>query len=685
MLLTEEIDSEDSEDEDFEPNYQNEEDESLFQTEFEQILPNEISKLIEETNGVDFYEPSTESRKIPKIEEIEEEVYKDFLKAFDQKDELKEEEEDDPDFVLSEEEKPNKEVEEYRFDQAVKVSSKELSSLFFQPKIITSSSSSSFASSSAAVHVLPIPSTRRGKKPKPILIQPFQPIKPMTTSSEEQCQINLTEEIQNKIESQIKTHFQLLLQMYAVMMKDYLLETKSKDLLDEQQKLIIELSEKRKYAMFWKSLVLSRNALNDDDSKRITRSQTRFPQKLELMANIHSVYDFQGFELLDSFLKSIQNTSTAVVSSPNFLKIVLTPFLDKGYFDPNIMEVDWNKKLKTNTFTSAEDRLLAMGLEKFGTQEWENIQKYYLPTKTLKQLVNRYKNMSSVRGGSENPIKLFSKSKKQKDVHSFISPDWDLKIGNPFLPAAGETTKKRKNWVENSDQWKPILNPEIQPKEPLPLSTNNRLPASRVAKIAPVNFQSALPKVNPNVKNIVNVSAGGVVNNNSGIVSNNGMFGGSDSLGGFLNEFSNNSLDWGTLIPNLKPNNIQTNPIIQFDVEDIDSASDDDESFLNKFDDLDTEKYSLMDSMQKSLDANQKQDKIEFEIEDIDSDEEIERKKPWNESEDRLILEYWSNGRNTLKDWKELVDSKKIIRNLDEIQERYQMLKRICYENQNSS
>jgi hypothetical protein len=676
MLLTEDIDSEDSEDEDFEPNLQNEEEEYLFQTEFEQILPSEISNLIEETNSVDFYEPTTETKKMIKIEEKEDEVYKDFLKAFDQKDELEEEEEDDPDFVLSEEEKPNKEIEEYRFDQAVKVSSKELSSLFFQPKIITNSSSSSYASSPAAVHVLPIPSTRRGKKPKPILLQPFQPIKPMATGLEEPNQINLTEEVQNKIESQIKTHFQLLLQIYSVMMKDYLLETKSKDLLDEQQKLIIELSEKRKYAIFWKSLVLSRNALNDDDSKRITRSQTRFPQKLETMANIHSVYDFQGFELLDSFLKSIQNTSSEIVSSPNFLKIVLSPFLDKGYFDPAIMEIDWNKKLKTNTFTSAEDRLLAMGLERFGTQDWEMIQKYYLPTKNVKQLTNRYKNMSSVRGGSENPIKLFSKSKKQKDVNSFIAPDWDLKIGNPFPPiAGGETTKKRKNWVENTDQWKPLrLNPELQPKEVLPL------PVNRVTKIAPVNFQSVL-KVNPvpNGRNPLTSGVGASVNSNLSNVN----VGGSDSLGGFLNEFSNNSLDWGTLLP-VRPNVIQTNPTIQFDTEDIDSASDD-ESFLTKFDVLDAEKYSLMDSMQKSLEATQKQDKIEFEVEDIDSDEELERKKPWNESEDRLILEYWSNGRNTLNDWKELVDSKKIIRNVDEIQERYKMLKRICYENQNSS
>ena len=56
-------------------------------------------------------------------------------------------------------------------------------------------------------------------------------------------------------------------------------------------------------------------------------------------------------------------------------------------------------------FTPAEDRLLAIGLEKFGTRGFNDIQKHILPTKSITQLFNRYKNMSSSRA-INNPLKV---------------------------------------------------------------------------------------------------------------------------------------------------------------------------------------------------------------------------------------------------------------------------------------
>eukprot|EP00118_Oscarella_pearsei_P016235 m.153485 g.153485 ORF g.153485 m.153485 type:complete len:255 (+) comp38621_c0_seq27:1284-2048(+) len=58
------------------------------------------------------------------------------------------------------------------------------------------------------------------------------------------------------------------------------------------------------------------------------------------------------------------------------------------------------------SFTQAEDNLMAIGLDRFSRKQWDLIQTQVLPTKTIKQLKIRFKNLCSARF-VENPVKLW--------------------------------------------------------------------------------------------------------------------------------------------------------------------------------------------------------------------------------------------------------------------------------------
>eukprot|EP01080_Neovahlkampfia_damariscottae_P000209 gene209-4455_t len=675
MLLSEDIDSEDEEDEDFEPINQIEDDENLFlNSEFDQILPQEISNLIAETESLSQQTSPTITQKTELTKGKEDfdsndSVYKKFLQSFDPTLELDfDEEDDDSDYTFSEDERvpePVQEIEEYRKDHGVKVSSQELTSLFV-PK-----------------YKFPIPSTRRGKKFKPKVIKSFQPIKPLVPAMDdkETNVIPLTEDIHKTIEKQIKIHLQLLLQVYSVLKKDYLLNSKSKYELDEQRKLIIEIQERRKHALFWKSF----RASFDEESKRMTRSQKKFPLNVNLMLNVHSVFDFQGFELVDNFMETMKQLDKQVVNSEKYFEIVFKPFLDKKYFDKELLKIDTEKK-KNVTFTNAEDSLLALGLEKYGTTRWASIKINVLPTKSEKQLINRYKNMCQ-RGSSNNPIKLWMSTKKF--MKKSLSENEEVLLrrgialyGNEFelistnlLPERPPSFLK-KAWLELNDNniQKESNNVVIIP--PIPQNffkeskelNQNLTTFPNTMQSRPQNFKLALSR-NPVIQQIKPIQQTIQTKQNLSIL---------DVPDISLPDFSNQSIDWSQ-IGNSK------NGEISFDYEDIDSDEDDsNHEVLHPFDVENVEKYSLLDSLQKSLEPPLSSSQIEFETEDIDSssDEEIEDSQciPWTESEDRLILRMWSKGKNKTEDWKSVIESKELNRSLNEVKERYQMLKKVGYE-----
>lgn len=62
---------------------------------------------------------------------------------------------------------------------------------------------------------------------------------------------------------------------------------------------------------------------------------------------------------------------------------------------------------RNDSFLESEDRLLLLGLRRYGLGNWEKIQATLLPTRTAKQLSTRYKNLSARRAPS-TPIKEFA-------------------------------------------------------------------------------------------------------------------------------------------------------------------------------------------------------------------------------------------------------------------------------------
>lgn len=61
---------------------------------------------------------------------------------------------------------------------------------------------------------------------------------------------------------------------------------------------------------------------------------------------------------------------------------------------------------RMDSFLAVEDRLLVIGLRRFGLGNWEKIQSNFLPTRTTKQLKVRYKNLTN-RKAASNPVKAF--------------------------------------------------------------------------------------------------------------------------------------------------------------------------------------------------------------------------------------------------------------------------------------
>lgn len=77
-------------------------------------------------------------------------------------------------------------------------------------------------------------------------------------------------------------------------------------------------------------------------------------------------------------------------------------FFKADLMPPTFCSKPSNTRLR---FTPAEDDLLALGLYRFGDKSFEQIQRTLLPTKSVKQLHNRFKNRSCTRA-PDNPIKV---------------------------------------------------------------------------------------------------------------------------------------------------------------------------------------------------------------------------------------------------------------------------------------
>lgn len=109
------------------------------------------------------------------------------------------------------------------------------------------------------------------------------------------------------------------------------------------------------------------------------------------------------FKLKHNHISSSGNHNHIIL--PARLASVLEIF--KSDFDPDF-ELYFLQECQQHRvkFVDAEDRLLLKGLKRFGCSSWDQIQQYYLPGKTQRQIAVRYKNLAS-RTAPANPIKDF--------------------------------------------------------------------------------------------------------------------------------------------------------------------------------------------------------------------------------------------------------------------------------------
>jgi hypothetical protein len=164
------------------------------------------------------------------------------------------------------------------------------------------------------------------------------------------------------------------------------------------------------------------------------------------------VYDIPGIDMLPNLYNFALIDQQPSLGSANALLALFKPFFNTRYtiniHSFSVKEEEPKKekgpamppsRLK---FTPAEDSLLAIGLEKFGSSKWNLIKQYLLPTKTESQIMNRYKNRSS-KSAEENPIKAYKISKNtplsNEEIQflyegiRYYGFQWDL-IASKLLP-----------------------------------------------------------------------------------------------------------------------------------------------------------------------------------------------------------------------------------------------------------
>ena len=128
-----------------------------------------------------------------------------------------------------------------------------------------------------------------------------------------------------------------------------------------------------------------------------------------LASNPNSLYSsLDQLEQLDLLQKPakgpIPNRGLPTLPQGSNSNPILRPFMDtftpKWTFERKVSEYVY-ERIK---FSLHEDRLLTLGVARFGRLSWDQIVKFYVPTKTSAQLRNRFKNRTCNRAG-QNPIK----------------------------------------------------------------------------------------------------------------------------------------------------------------------------------------------------------------------------------------------------------------------------------------
>lgn len=515
------------------------------------------------------------------------------------------------------------------------------------------------------------------------LTSSVKPIKPLIQGAIDG--VAMTPDQYSYLQAQLQIHFQLLCQVYALCFAD------KKNVETEQLvlKLIMELDEFRKNAIYWKNL-LAISLPQPKENRRITRSQTKSPLKREEIFSIfHGVH---GFDVLQNWLKTVKQTPPEQYQEDSLIKKIFSPFGDS--FNNNYLPTSEKLKAGRLNFTEAEDRLLALGLQKYGTQDWKSIVQFLLPTKTEKQLTNRYKNMSSTRGADNNPIKLYNHTKKQPftEEEKVLLNEGIKKYGNNWeaihtnlLPHRKPNSIK-KYWQENPNNKQQQKIQEGKISIPIDVQQNTTFKVPKESKKRKSNESTKPPQNQAPIK---------IVPNNQNL----------PPLFTQIPQFSN---PFPISLPNPLPQQIpQIQPQIQpqYQIQPISQSQlfIDTNSRISLFSNFEFSKSevslgSLIDSSKteisfgpeisllgttveksiewefENIDSDDDEDRDIFEFENIDSDTEIEMN--WTKDEDRLILNWYiQNGyKNIPSIFKKLIEDKLIQKSCTEIQMRISQL-----------
>eukprot|EP01103_Thecamoeba_quadrilineata_P005889 TRINITY_DN15636_c0_g1_i1.p1 TRINITY_DN15636_c0_g1~~TRINITY_DN15636_c0_g1_i1.p1 ORF type:complete len:847 (+),score=125.41 TRINITY_DN15636_c0_g1_i1:27-2543(+) len=286
--------------------------------------------------------------------------------------ELTLDEEDEEGDYFSSDHSPHDDNEEFRIDRGQP--RKEFESMIELPQVVRKR-----PKSHSQQNIRPISSGSHNLKP----IQPNF----VTNSRPQQCLFTPAQ--QSKLATQLSNHFQLLVQAFIISRQ----KTNQAGITTSIWGMLSQLKQRKDAALANKALYLSNNG-------------SSYHNTLDGQHKTTSVLDVPGLNLIKELEVFDNPENCSSIALHTSLKM-FTP-----YFNP-MYAIDLTNAPLTGgrlRFTPAEDRLLAIGLEKFGTSDWDSIQKHVLPTKSVPQIINRYKNMSSSRA-ADNPIKAFKLAK----------------------------------------------------------------------------------------------------------------------------------------------------------------------------------------------------------------------------------------------------------------------------------
>lgn len=226
--------------------------------------------------------------------------------------------------------------------------------------------------------------------------------RPRTSAPEAMC----IEEMAARFRTQVKQHYQLLVQVLALCSEIKDAEEKSTVMLKLMSQLQRSVApENLPPGIQRLHMVLS--GIPEEHRKKLTAVSKDDPM-LRLKSQIRTLPPiFKHANALDPCAVSkgyfnhlslfdVEVNPRLAINMAGTLLVDNMPSVDAGE------RLGW---VRADSFLASEDGLLLLGMKKFGLGNWEMIQAQFLPTRATKQIFNRYKNLIARRAPT-NPVKV---------------------------------------------------------------------------------------------------------------------------------------------------------------------------------------------------------------------------------------------------------------------------------------